>query len=1129
MISRRARSTTAALCLFLAGWAPEASAQDTFNWNTDSNGSWHDGFNWDQGTAPNGVSDVVVISRPAANPTVSYTALSGARLVESLVSEEAIVLTGGSLEVLTNAEFIGSFTLMGGTLKGGMIVATSGIEVGSSQNSRVDGITLDGNLELTGSSDYLEVLNGLTLNGTANLSGYSSRLDFAGDAELRGEQWPDCDGRDGGVQHEAPGDRRWHADPRLDGDRGGGGDRDRLGDGRRDHQQRVDPREPEQRQYHPQPGDVHEHGHPQGLEQRGLSLKNDWDNNGTIELDSGRLYLYGDNATADLNQPSFVRVGASAVYLAGSLDNTGDTLLEVGTIDFIGGSVVGGTSNVDFNATSNMSEFADGVTLNADLNLTGSNDHFEIQNGLTLNGTANLSGYSSRLDFAGTQSFGASSGQTATVEMGEYNTKLQVTDGGTLTLDSTVTVVGEGTVTGSGTGDAIINNGLIHANLNNANIILSPETFTNTGTLRASNNGGLSLKNDWDNNGTIELDSGRLYLYGDNATADLNQPSFVRVGASAVYLAGSLDNTGDTLLEVGTIDFIGGSVVGGTSNVDFNATSNMSEFADGVTLNADLNLTGSNDHFEIQNGLTLNGTANLSGYSSRLDFAGTQSFGASSGQTATVEMGEYNTKLQVTDGGTLTLDSTVTVVGEGTVTGSGTGDAIINNGLIHANLNNANIILSPETFTNTGTLRASNNGGLSLKNDWDNNGTIELDSGRLYLYGDNATADLNQPSFVRVGASAVYLAGSLDNTGDTLLEVGTIDFIGGSVVGGTSNVDFNATSNMSEFADGVTLNADLNLTGSNDHFEIQNGLTLNGTANLSGYSSRLDFAGTQSFGASSGQTATVEMGKYNTKLQVTDGGTLTLDSTVTVVGEGTVTGSGTGDAIINNGLIHANLNNANIILSPETFTNTGTLRASNGARLALASGTFENHGVIEVLAGSQLVTTGLGAAGLEIETGASLGGSGSVIGNVTNTAGTVAPGATLGTLAITGDFFQESEGELSIELAGMTQGTESDFFDISGSATIDGVLRTSLLGGFMPDESDTFIILEADGGVFGTFSSVFDPGGNVWSVTYGATQVILEFEQAAVPEPGTHLLLGFGVLCLARRHRLSREPRFAPG
>ena len=192
-------------------------------------------------------------------------------------------------------------------------------------------------------------------------------------------------------------------------------------------------------------------------------LTNEWDNNGTIELDAGRLYLYGDRATSNINQSTFVRGAGSNVYLAGSLDNTGDTLSEVGTLDFIGGSVTGGTSVVDFNASSNTTEFADGVILDADLNLTGAGDHFEIRNGLTLNGTANLSGSSATLDFAGTQTLGASSGQTATVDMTPFNAQLRVLDGGTLTLDSSVVVSGEGYVTGYGAGNTVVNEGLIHA------------------------------------------------------------------------------------------------------------------------------------------------------------------------------------------------------------------------------------------------------------------------------------------------------------------------------------------------------------------------------------------------------------------------------------------------------------------------------------------------------------------------------------------------------------------------------------------------------------------------------------------------------------------------------------------
>ena len=120
----------AAFCVVVASWAPASYAEDTlFQYDVDSSGSWHEGSNWDQGTAPNGANDVVVIDRPAASPTITFSAASGTSLVKSLTSEESIILSGGTLEVLTNAQLNGAFTLAGGTLKGGAITSISGIDV----------------------------------------------------------------------------------------------------------------------------------------------------------------------------------------------------------------------------------------------------------------------------------------------------------------------------------------------------------------------------------------------------------------------------------------------------------------------------------------------------------------------------------------------------------------------------------------------------------------------------------------------------------------------------------------------------------------------------------------------------------------------------------------------------------------------------------------------------------------------------------------------------------------------------------------------------------------------------------------------------------------------------------------
>src|SRR5207249_2721209 len=62
---------------------------------------------------------------------------------------------------------------------GGALVATS-------SGGTLDGVTVNGDLNLTADNSQLTVLNGLTLNGTATLAGYRSRLSFAGTQTLGG-------------------------------------------------------------------------------------------------------------------------------------------------------------------------------------------------------------------------------------------------------------------------------------------------------------------------------------------------------------------------------------------------------------------------------------------------------------------------------------------------------------------------------------------------------------------------------------------------------------------------------------------------------------------------------------------------------------------------------------------------------------------------------------------------------------------------------------------------------------------------------------------------------------------------------------------------------------------------------
>jgi len=161
--------------------------------------------------------------------------------------------------------------------------------------------------------------------------------------------------------------------------------------------------------------------------------------------------------------------------------------------------------------------------------------------------------------------------------------------------------------------------------------------------------------------------------------------------------------------------------------------------------------------------------------------------------------------------------------------------------------------------------------------------------------------------------------------------------------------------------------------------------------------------------------------------------------------------------------------------------------------------------------------------------GGLLGGTGTIGGNLTNggasTSGFVKPVDSPGTLTVNGNYVQQSEGTLMIDIAGVTGGQFS-VLNVLGTASLDGTLDPVLLNGFIPTVGQQFVFLDyaSRSGAFSNIANqIFDNGMEEWQVTYENTDAYLTVESASgasVPDRGsTILLLAVGLLALASYHR----------
>ncbi|MFA9479948.1 choice-of-anchor tandem repeat NxxGxxAF-containing protein [Phycisphaerales bacterium AB-hyl4] len=154
-----------------------------------------------------------------------------------------------------------------------------------------------------------------------------------------------------------------------------------------------------------------------------------------------------------------------------------------------------------------------------------------------------------------------------------------------------------------------------------------------------------------------------------------------------------------------------------------------------------------------------------------------------------------------------------------------------------------------------------------------------------------------------------------------------------------------------------------------------------------------------------------------------------------------------------------------------------------------------------------------------VKAGGTLGGEGSITGDVVNLSGFVSPGSSPGILSVTGDYTQDEDGTLLIEIGGLNAGIDYDVLDIGGDAVLGGELVLRFIDGFAPTQDDEFDFMQVFGDTFENFELVTIENLEddfEYDIVGVGTLVALN-DGTFIPEPGTLALLSMGGLMLVRR------------
>ena len=789
-------------------------------------------------------------------------------------------------------------------------------------------------------------------------------------------------------------------------------------------------------------------------------------------------------------------------------------------------------------------------------------------------------GLGRQLSFQFGTSSGTNSGYLNAMSLYGY---LGYRDGSAVTLSAGSSYVANGTYANSDSRsvDTVIGGGTT-VNVNHASGIYYNSTLIMTnggGTINAGTNfsayalqgsgnlalgGGsqFSITQAGTYTGTLTLTNGNLNLAAANAlgSGNLNlQGGTLQISDAAALGSGAVTVAGGTttLNNASALSALTGNnainLNGGGATLQVNGYGQVLNLGTGnVTVTGFNNLNAWSGGMKFDGIISGSGTINWYGGGS-LVLGGSNSFSGTmtaSGNNGTLVLANLDALKSATLNKGANHTVSFGVVGNNTYNLSSlTGAGDINLGGNSLNITNGASYSG--NLSGTGRLRVAGETTLSGSNSF--SGGVEAVSGQLNI--NSASALGTGTLTLRDGAQFRNSSGAaLTNSGNNAVILnGTNQFTGGILDLGTGTVTLEGTSRLNTSTGNLILGG--NLTGSSSL--AKDGI---GTLTLAGSNAATSFValdyGTLAL-ANTNALANANLYIYGT--------TANKKTTFAMEGNnnyniGELSGSSTGVLDIGANTVTLGGSGRSGSFAGQ-ITGTGGNLVKAGTGTVTLTGTSDHTGQTTVSGGKLVVDGALSQSAVSVQSGGTLGGSGTVSALTVASGGTLAAGNSPGELSVTGNVIWSGGGSYDWEINSFpgTSGTNWDFLDIGGILTIDATAQNrfiidviSLLAnngagettGFDAFTNYSFAIATAAGGISGFDSSYFNvltgsfansmnPAGATssgsWGVTKSGNNVMLNYTAAsiasagatAIPEPSSLALsvLGLGLLALCRRSR----------